>query len=93
MKTKVENPFIYFQGDQQMVFVYEIQTMEDVAMEDLVDGSKLTAYEMKEGESFEDFTQDGKSAPEGTSFFMSEKQIEEMVEEINRVLQGMRDSK
>lgn len=93
MKTKVENPFIYFQGDQQKAFVYEIQTLKAVAMEDLGDGSKLTAYEMKEGESFEDFTQDGKSAPEGTSFFMSEKQIEEMVEEINRVMQGIRDSK
>lgn len=46
---------------------------------------------MSEEEEFETFRHGGRTTPEGTSFFMKEDELAELVKQINRVIQKTRD--
>lgn len=87
MDIKVDYPFIYFLGDHRIVFVYEITSKKAVNAEVLFNSDRFRAIEMSEEEAFETFRHGGRTTPEGTSFFMKEDELAELVKQINRVIQ------
>lgn len=94
MKTKVDDPFIYFFAEPNVVFVYRIETQEYVTMSDFIDGQhKFETFEINHEDDFEAFDRREIRPIEGRGFFINQDGMNEMVEEINKHIQKVRKVK
>jgi hypothetical protein len=89
IKTKVIFPFIYFFMDPNIVFVFEIKTLNYINVQDLQHIGWGT-FELNPGESFDTFDHIENKLVEGKSYFINQDGVVEMVEEINRQIQQNR---
>ncbi|RNF41228.1 DUF1835 domain-containing protein [Planococcus salinus] len=93
VKTKINDPFIYFLLEPTTVLVYRNETHTYVSVSDLMDPSKWEAFEIEQGETFETFNRKEKQPIEGTSFFLNQEDMAEIAEEINEHIQKNRHLK
>jgi len=94
IKVKVDDPFIYFLAEPNMVFVYHIETPQYVTMSDFMDGlHKFETFEISHAADFKAFDHRESQLIEGRGFFINQDGMNEMIEEINKHIQKNRQVK
>lgn len=94
IKTKVNDSFIYFLTEPNLVFVYHIERLEYITMSDFMNGlHKFEMFEINHVNDFEAFDHREIQPIEGRQFFINQDGMNEMVEEINEYIQKARQVK
>lgn len=87
MKIKVNNPFIYFLTEPNVVMVYQIAKQNYVTGLDVIQPEVWKTYEIVEADEFDKFDHELHQQVEGKSFFIEQSQLNKIVEEINTQIQ------
>lgn len=90
MKTKINYPFIYFLIEENIVLVYQIQTMEYVSGADLIESGNMVSYDVESEEDFASFIHTERTPVEGRSLFMNHRDLDKMAGEVNEHIQRVR---
>lgn len=94
IKTKVNDSFIYFLAEPNIVFVYHIETPQYVTILDFMDGLyKCETFEINHEDDFGAFDHRESQPIEGRGYFINQDSMNEMVEEINKHIQKVRQVK
>ena len=94
IKTKVNDLFIYFLAEPNIVFVYRIEAQGYITMSDFMNGlHKCETFEINHEDDFEAFCHRESQPIEGRGFFINQDDMNEMIEEINKHIQKGRQIK
>lgn len=91
---KVEDPFIYFLMEHNVVVVYRIETQHYITLADLIDSlHKWETFKIDHSDDFEAFDHKGRQPIEGRGILIDQDVLNKMVEEINHHIQRIRHTK
>ena len=94
IKTKVNDSFIYFLTEPNIVFVYHIEKLEYITMSDFMNSlHKFETFEINHEDDFEAFDHRESKPIEESGFFINQDGMNEMVEEINKQIQKVKRPK
>ncbi|MBB4825886.1 hypothetical protein HNO89_003122 [Sporosarcina luteola] len=92
MKTKASYPFIYFLFEPHIVMVYKMELDKYVTVSDIqLESYKWEIFEINEGDDFETFHHEASSSIHGNGVVINQECMNEIVEEINKQIQLVRD--
>ncbi|MET3696619.1 uncharacterized protein DUF3658 [Bacillus oleivorans] len=93
IKTKINDRFIYFLIEPNVVLAYRIETHNYITVSDLRDMNKCETFEINDRDDFETFNHHERQGDEGKAFFVNQEDMNKMVEEINKHIQKYRHLK
>jgi hypothetical protein len=90
IKTKSNYPFISFFMEQNVVFVYRIETQNYVTLSDLNESGEWQTFELNQGDEFDSFNHEKNKPLEGRGYLIKHSDLKIMSEEINKCIQKHR---
>lgn len=92
LKSKLNYPYIYLLIEPNIVLVYQFHTTKHLTSEDLNKGGLFEVYEINHSDEFEQFLHKEHQLIEGSSLWLSQNDMDEIVEAINRQIHFYRQS-
>ncbi|MBB2480824.1 DUF1835 domain-containing protein [Bacillus sp. APMAM] len=90
MKTRVNELFVYFFEEPNVVFVYRIRSPRYVTASNLLHKWGWETFELADEEAFETFHHEERKPLEGRGYFINQEGIQMMVEKINEQIHILR---
>jgi hypothetical protein len=86
----MNDPYIYFLIEPNIVFVYRINSLDYVTISDLRDGRDWISFEIHDETEFETFNHRDRQRDREKGFIINENSLNSMVERINQFIQQKR---
>ncbi|MBD8070143.1 DUF1835 domain-containing protein [Bacillus sp. PS06] len=86
MYTRMNDPFIYFFMEPNVIFVYEILSLDYLTITDLEGGHGWATYEVNQSSDFDSFNHENSEPLSGYGYFINQDDLHLMTIEINKYI-------